>query len=143
MSTNVEGIGPRLREIRLAKDFSQSKMATRLGIADRSYKLYELEKREIPLSVAVRFCREFSLELKWLATGVGPKYSEGEGGAYQQAAEATLTALQEARINVPPKTVAKQIQYVFEQSNVKGTSAIVEAQALVEIINVEEKNDST
>ncbi len=38
-------------------------MAAKLDIADQSYKVYELNKRDIPLSVIVLFYEKFDVSL--------------------------------------------------------------------------------
>ena len=55
--------------VRSQLGYPQSKVAAILGIADKSYKNYELEKRELPLSIAVKFCEEFDKNLMWLVYG--------------------------------------------------------------------------
>ena len=66
MSTVLIGIGQRMLSVRSQLGYPQSKVAAILGIADKSYKNYELEKRELPLSIAVKFCEEFDKKLIWL-----------------------------------------------------------------------------
>jgi DNA-binding XRE family transcriptional regulator len=48
---------------------SQARAAAILEIAERSYKNYESEIRELPLSVARRFCERFEQDLLWLIEG--------------------------------------------------------------------------
>ncbi|MEO0750895.1 MAG: helix-turn-helix transcriptional regulator [Pseudomonadota bacterium] len=60
-------IGERLRDIRSRHHLSQGEMALRLGLSDRAYKNYELEKRETPLAVAISICDDFGVDLNWLA----------------------------------------------------------------------------
>lgn len=55
--------------IRKGKGFTQSVMAAKLDISDRAYNYYEQEKRELPSSVAVRFCSIFDIKVDWLLTG--------------------------------------------------------------------------
>ena len=69
MSIMLSGIGHRILEVRKELGFIQSKMAVILEIADKTYKNYEQEKREIPLSVAVNFCEKFNVDLHWLIYG--------------------------------------------------------------------------
>jgi len=69
ISTVLIGIGQRMLSIRSQLGYAQSKVAAILGIADKSYKNYEPEKRELPLSIAVKFCEEFNKNLIWLVYG--------------------------------------------------------------------------
>ena len=49
--------------VRSQLGYPQSKVAAILGIADKSYKNYELGKDvSLPLSIAVKFCEEFDQE---------------------------------------------------------------------------------
>ena len=70
MSSILIGVGQRMLSVRSKLGYPQSKIAAILGIADKSYKNYELEKRELPLSIAVKFCEEFDENLAWLVYGL-------------------------------------------------------------------------
>lgn len=137
-SSDFSSVGLRMREVRLQHNYSQSKVAAKLDINDRTYKFYELGKREVPLHVAMKFCKEFDIEIKWLSSGMGPKKAEGNGSLTAQAAEALLDALN-IEISMGGKIVsnsmfARQIEFVLQQSLIKGTSPKVEADALSFII---------
>ena len=127
-----------MREVRLQHNYSQSKVAAKLDINDRTYKFYELGKREVPLQIAIKFCKEFEIEIKWLSSGLGPKKAEGNDGLTALAAEALLDALgieisMGGRV-LSNNMLAKQIDFVLQQSLMKGTSPRVEAEALAVII---------
>lgn len=127
-----------MREVRLQHNYSQSKVAAKLDINDRTYKFYELGKREVPLQIAMKFCKEFAIEIKWLASGLGPKKAEGNDSLTAQAAEALLDAL-DIELSIRGRTLsnsmlAKQIDFVLQQSLIKGTSPRIEAEALACII---------
>ncbi len=137
-SSDFSSVGLRMREIRLQHNYSQSKVAAKLDINDRTYKFYELGKREVPLQIAMKFCKEFAIEIKWLASGLGPKKAEGNDSLTALAAEALLDAL-DIKVCVGGRAVsnnmlAKQIDFVLQQSLIKGTSPRAEAEALVSII---------
>lgn len=134
MSIDAVSFGQRLREVRLTRDYSQAKVAARLEIADRTYKFYELGKREMPISTALKFCSEFGVELKWLATGSGPKLLLEKGSLVEEAVLAVLLTHQEKGLSVPAEKIAKQVNYVMEQSSSKGTAPVDEARLLVDII---------
>lgn len=137
-SSDFSNVGLRMREIRLQHNYSQSKVAAKLDINDRTYKFYELGRREVPLQIAMKFCKEFDIEIKWLASGLGPKKTEGNDSLTAQAAEALLNSLNiEISIDgraFPNSMLAKQIDFVLQQSLIKGTSPRVEAEALAAII---------
>lgn len=136
--SDFSSIGLRMREVRLQHNYSQSKVAAKLDINDRTYKFYELGKREVPLQIAIKFCKEFEIEIKWLSSGLGPKKAEGNDGLTALAAEALLDALgieisMGGRV-LSNNMLAKQIDFVLQQSLMKGTSPRVEAEALAVII---------
>lgn len=135
MSSYNLDVGHRLREVRLTSDFSQAKTAARLGIADRTYKFYELGKREVPLSTAIKFCAEFSVELKWLATGTGPKHLLSEDSLVEEAIVAVISALDLKGLKLGADRIAKQVGFVLKQTTEKGTSPMEEAEALAELIS--------
>lgn len=137
-SSDFSSVGLRMREVRLQHNYSQSKVAAKLDINDRTYKFYELGKREVPLQIAMKFCKEFAIEIKWLASGLGPKKAEGNDSLTAQAAEALLDAL-DIELSIRGRTLsnsmlAKQIDFVLQQSLIKGTSPRIEAEALACII---------
>lgn len=137
-SSDFSSVGSRMREVRLQHNYSQSKVAAKLDINDRTYKFYELGKREIPLQTAMRFCREFGIEIKWLSSGLGPKKAEGNDSLTAQAAEALLDAFG-IKISISGRIVSnnmltKQIDFILQQSLIKGTSLKSEAEALASLI---------
>lgn len=137
-SSDFSSVGLRMREVRLQHDYSQSKVAAKLDINDRTYKFYELGKREVPLLIAMKFCKEFGIEIKWLSSGLGPKKAEGNDSLTAQAAEALLDALgieiSMGGRGLSNAMLAKQIDFVLQQSLIKGTSPKIEAEALASII---------
>lgn len=70
-STELNTLPLRLLEVRKSAGISQAKCAARIEVSDRSYKLYELGKREIPLSVLFRFSEAMKTDVVWLMTGQG------------------------------------------------------------------------
>jgi len=113
--------------VRSQLGYPQSKVAAILGIADKSYKNYELEKRELPLSIAVKFCEEFDKNLLWLVFGNSVPDSEQSA---RLAGETALAVFEHADANdksFSSAEIQKFTQYIFEQSLSKGTSPQSEA----------------
>ena len=69
MSTDLSGIGLRLREIRKINDITQPVMAAAIDVSDRAYKNYEQEKRELPALTALNISEAFRVDLEWLLAG--------------------------------------------------------------------------
>ncbi len=107
--------------------YPQSKVAAILGIADKSYKNYELEKRELPLSIAVKFCDEFEQNLSWLINGTAAPDSEQSAQLTGDTAKAVFEHMESSERSFSSDDVRRFSKYIFEQALSKGTSADVEA----------------
>ena len=107
--------------------YPQSKVAAILGIADKSYKNYELEKRELPLSIAVKFCEEFDKNLIWLVYGNSVPGSEQSARLAGETAQAVFEHADANDKSFSSAEIQKFTQYIFEQSLSKGTSPQSEA----------------
>ncbi|MGJ8626791.1 MAG: helix-turn-helix domain-containing protein [Sulfitobacter sp.] len=127
MSTVLIGIGQRMLSVRSQLGYPQSKVAAILGIADKSYKNYELEKRELPLSVAVKFCEEFDKNLIWLVFGTSVPDMEQSARLAGETAQAVFEHANAHEKSFTSAEVQKFTQYIFEQSLSKGTSPQSEA----------------
>lgn len=71
MSIALETLHTRLLEARKAAGISQAKCAAKLGVSDKSYKFYELGRREIPVGILLKFADELEVNATWLLTGEG------------------------------------------------------------------------
>lgn len=91
MSSVLLGVGDRLRHVRTKAGFTQRVMADKLAIGERTYKFYELGKRDISTPVAVKFCKLFKLDLNWLLIGSKIKTSQD---VLKLAAPATQAVLE-------------------------------------------------
>jgi DNA-binding XRE family transcriptional regulator len=137
LSSGLIGIGGRLKIIRLEAGYTQSKMAALLDIADRTYKFYELEKRELPLSKAVRFCKIFDLDLRWLAEGKGARKNASDLSLLENSIQATLSEIYNERHGINAEVFAKQVRYVYEQSLESGVDPWGSAVALSKLFPVQ------
>tara|TARA_B110001469_G_scaffold126991_1_gene146195 strand:- start:5387 stop:5782 length:396 start_codon:yes stop_codon:yes gene_type:complete len=121
------GIGQRMLSVRSKLGYPQSKAAAILRIADKSYKNYELEKRELPLSIAVKFCEEFDQNLMWLVYGISVPNSDQSANLAGQTAKAVFEHLDASKNSFSSSEIEKFTHYIFEQSLSKGTSPESEA----------------
>jgi len=113
--------------VRTKLGYPQRKIAAILGIADKSYKNYEHEKRELPLSIAVKFCDAFDVNLPWLVYGLtspGPQESAELAG---EAAKAVFEFVGAHKKTYSSSEVQKYVNFIFEQSVSKSTSPQEEA----------------
>lgn len=127
ISTVLIGIGQRMLSIRSQLGYAQSKVAAILGIADKSYKNYEPEKRELPLSIAVKFCEEFNKNLIWLVYGNSLPDNEQPARLARETAQAVFEPADANDKSFSSAEIQKFTQYIFEQSLSKGTSPQSEA----------------
>lgn len=127
MSTILIGVGQRLLSVRTERSYPQSKMAAILGIADKSYKNYELEKRELPLSVAVKFCKEFDQNLGWLIFGTASPDIPYAAEISAEVAKAVFEFVSQSEKSYSSEEVAKFTHYLVKQSLSNGSSPTEEA----------------
>ena len=92
LSTDLSGIGLRLREVRKSNDLTQPVMAAAIDVSDRTYKYYEQEKRELPALAAVKISDRFNTNLEWLLTGNG-QVLEGDNPALAEGSRGSLCDL--------------------------------------------------
>ena len=113
--------------VRSQLGYPQSKVAAILGIADKSYKNYELEKRELPLSIAVKFCEEFDKNLIWLVYGNSVPDTAQSALLAGETAQAVFEHADANDKSFSSAEIQKFSRYIFEQSLSKGTSPQSEA----------------
>lgn len=116
MSTNLSGIGLRLREIRKNNDLTQPVMAAAIDVSDRTYKYYEQEKRELPALAAVKISEGFGVTLEWLLTGRGKVHKSNDPELAEASAIAVLSEADGRGTNLPIAKLGKIIGFVAAQS---------------------------
>lgn len=127
MSMTISGIGLRLLAVRTQLGYPQSKMAAILDISDKSYKNYELEKRELPLSVAVRFCEQFEQNLAWLTLGTNVPDIDESADLVGETVEAIFECLEASDKVFSSSEINKFGKYIYQQAASKGTAPADEA----------------
>ena len=127
MSSILIGVGQRMLSVRTKLGYPQSKIAAILGIADKSYKNYELEKRELPLSIAVKFCEEFDENLAWLVYGLAVPDSQRSAELAGETARAIFEHIKASDKEFSGAEIQKFAHYIFEQSLSKDASPQGEA----------------
>jgi DNA-binding XRE family transcriptional regulator len=132
--SSLVGIGSRLHEMRSRLGYPQSKVAAVLGIADRSYKNYETEKRELPLAIAVAFCESFNINLQWLITGEESLNVADANRLYDDCVLTVLDELENRKLTIPHAKIAKICAYLARQCFEKNTEPKSEIDAVLELI---------
>lgn len=116
MSTELSGIGLRLREVRKANDLTQQVMAAAIEVTDRTYKNYEQEKRDLPAAAAITICDSFNVSLDWLLAGRGKVKKGDSPDLAERASYAVLAEDSERGKNLPIEKLSKIIGYVADQA---------------------------
>ena len=105
----------RLEAVRRSTGLSQAAFGERLGLADRTYKNYELGIRDIPLRVAMDISEVFDTNLTWLLTGEGARSTPTIGEGLEAAVVAVRRHMLDAGKTPDPEKEAAIIRYVFEE----------------------------
>ncbi len=134
-STGLEFIGARMRRVREAAGHSQAKCAAILDVSERSYKAYELGKREPPLRLAIDFCERLQVDLRWLIVGEQSVPTSDIVGVTEQVAAALLEQAPPGSLS--PKKFGRITRYVLEQILVKGTDPRAEVAEVLSIFQDE------
>lgn len=133
----LPGIGSRLAAARAKKQASQVKAAAMVEISDKTYKNYEADKREIPLSTAVAFCEAFEVELDWLVFGDQENAHEKTAALVSEIIEALNAAAQDRNLALSPIRAGKLGGLIFRNCADKGTSPKVEAGLILDAFDSE------
>jgi len=132
----LPGIGKRLKELRLEIPETQSTAAKHLGIADRTYKFYELEHRVLTFSCAKLLAERHGVNLQWIATGEGYKYAPKEPEHMVDVVDATIGILGDKFEKLLPEQFGKCVGLVHHQTLSTGQSACDAAQTMRQFFDV-------
>lgn len=130
----LPGLGKRIKELRASKEESQTTAAKFLGVSDRAYKSYELERRVLPLSLAKRLAERHRISIQWLTTGEGHKFLPKEPEHTVMIVEATLNALGGKAKEISAETIAKYVGFVLRQTLKTGETAQEVATGIVKLV---------
>ena len=120
LSTDLSGIGLRLRDVRKNNDLTQPVMAAAIDVSDRTYKYYEQEKRELPALAAVKISDRFNINLEWLLTGNGQVLKGDNPALAEVCSLAVLNEHNSRQSNLPFEKLSKIIGFVAERASQTG-----------------------
>ncbi|WP_343503558.1 MULTISPECIES: helix-turn-helix domain-containing protein [Roseobacteraceae] len=125
----------RLRKIREQSGFSQARCAAYLGVSERSYKSYELGKREPPLSVVISASERFEVSLGWLVLGtewaIQEKVAALAGDVSRVFHKTTSVDAMTA------ERFGRLVEYAVQQCIEKGTPAEIEVPRIIALFATE------
>ncbi|MGR3369248.1 MAG: helix-turn-helix domain-containing protein [Sagittula sp.] len=134
-STGLEFIGARMRSAREASGYSQVKCAALLDVSERSYKSYELGKREPSLRTAVDFSERLQVDLRWLILG---EETVPTNNLIELSEEIAAALFEQASAGAfTPKKFGRIARYVLEQTIAKGTDPQTEVKEVLSIFQDE------
>ena len=131
----TSGIGARMASVRAKLKISQARAAQILEIADKSYKNYELELRDLPIPVAQRFCQQFDTNLAWLIEGESSAASEEIVQFIGDTIEAVMTEALDRGIELTPTLIRKISCTCYKNSIRNGTEPKKEVATVFEFLS--------
>jgi DNA-binding XRE family transcriptional regulator len=134
MSTLV-GIGARMATTRNQQNVSQVRAAAMLEIADKTYKNYEHEKRDLPLSIAVKFCDRFDVSLEWLVFGQTARSHDRTVTLVKETIEAIYSEALGRKSNLSPGKAAQIGGFIYSNCVQKDTKPTQEAGPVFDLID--------
>lgn len=134
MSSALETLPLRLLQSRKSVGISQSKCAAKVGVSDRSYKLYELGRREIPLSTAIKFSEELEVDLLWLLTGRGHQTRRSHPDLVAETITVVAEKINPSITRDEAEKWGKRGELVYKLAFKNGTSARTESRDVFDAI---------
>jgi DNA-binding XRE family transcriptional regulator len=110
------GIGARMRITRTNKKHTQAFAAEQLGISTKTYVFYEGEKREIPLSTALQFCKLYNVDTDWLFSGEPHKIFQSYWDLIEKSFKIALAINRSESKNYPDEKLAALAKLIASQS---------------------------
>lgn len=126
MSSDLDQIGSRLLKIRKTKGHSQAKTAAILDVSDRSYKSYELGKRDMTFSTATKFANGYDVSLDWLAFGEGEEELKRTDDVVLTVACRSYECINGNSNYVSSDQFKSYVRYIVDQSRKNGSDPIQE-----------------
>lgn len=114
MSRDVMTIGKRLAKVRKTLGHNQVTFAGLVEVSQSAFKNYERGATDIPIALAVRVCKDYSISPSWLLTGEGEMISPNYSEAVERAVIKTREYIKEHGYEVSELKEAQIIVAVFE-----------------------------
>lgn len=107
---SMQGLGDRIRKMRLEHNLTQKDFAKRIGIAATTMNNYERDEREPPIKILIAISKTFKVSIDWLL--LGEKY---ESQIMKQLRERELELAEIKRINYELLDNAEKILQVADK----------------------------
>ncbi|WP_405405239.1 helix-turn-helix domain-containing protein [Paracoccus sp. Ld10] len=113
-------IAKRLVHFRKSLGKNQIPFAEELGVSQSAYKNYEREATDLPISLAVKLCRDYDLSAEWLLLGRSGMTSKLSDDIIERAVTVTREFITENGFDIPPEKEAKIVRYLIRKMSETG-----------------------
>ncbi len=134
MSNEIHGVGLRMFNVRKEQNLTQAITAAKLDISTKTYIYYEQEKREIPASIAARFCNLFDIDIGWLLLGETRKASKFFWDQIEESFKVALAINRRESKNFSDEKLAAFARLIAYQSNVSSELPEDVAEAILKVM---------
>ncbi|MBY6115974.1 helix-turn-helix transcriptional regulator [Mameliella alba] len=124
-----------MRAAREAAGHSQAKCAALIDVSERSYKSYELGKREPPLGRVVDFCKCLNVDLRWLILGEETFDNQSLVCLTERISSELFQHSEYTKMS--PNKFGRLVRYVLEQCMAKGSQPDLEVKEVISIFGTE------
>jgi len=126
-------IAERLAHFRKSLGKKQIPFAEELGVSQSAYKNYEREATDLPISLAVKLCREYDLSAEWLLLGRSGMTTKMTDDIIESAVVVTREFLTEHGLEVPPEKEAKIVRYLVRKMSETGKLNPAECEEIIRL----------
>lgn len=109
-----------------------------MDVSERSYKGYELGKREPSLISVINFCERFEVDCGWLVWGGNEPRTGSDAALALQVTDSIYTLLHDRGRRIGPRKFAYYSRIVLDNCRTNGTSPAEEATRLLPLIEEDE-----
>ncbi len=126
-------IAERLAHFRKSLGKKQIPFAEELGVSQSAYKNYEREATDLPISLAVKLCRDYNLSAEWLLLGRSGMTSKLSDEIIEQAVTVTREFIEENEFDIPPDKEAKIVRYLIRKMSETGEVSQKECEEIIRL----------
>lgn len=90
------------------------------GVSQSAYKNCEREATDLPISLAVKLCRDYDLSAEWLLLGRSGMTSKLSDEIIERAVTVTREFIVDNGFDIPPEKEAKIVRYLIRKMSETG-----------------------
>jgi len=108
-------IHSRLKIVRKKQGVNQIPFARLVGVSQSAYANYERGATDVPISLAQKICKDFSVSADWLLLGNGAMEAKQLGSAVEEAVCEMRQFMDDNDLRIPPDKQGKIARFLFEE----------------------------